>query len=501
MHLHEEVPSVVRLALHFPGMHSVIFNPNDDAMNILSHANHQKTTLTAFFETCFAISRLYFTDPSAEECFYLRLLLIVVRGPQSFEHLKIVNNDQCLKEASVMCSGSQLRAVFAVILTQCTPTYLEKLWLNFHANICDDLCHRLCHEHTIKEPTKNMIYDYELFLIDKILRDSNHSLARCPSMPLWERNWDLCCENHLIAEQLTWDHEKLQKLVDNRTQQLNDEQCAAYHSVLNSITNRHVNLFFLNGPTGSGKTFVYNTLAMKICSKGKIVICITFSDIAALLLSGSRTAHSTFKILFEINEKLIIWNKIPMQHHHCAEAVDHSLRDIWNNYQLFGEITVVFEQIVAASLQQSLQWQYVNIHTFKKNMHLGMESNENKCFSDWILEIGNGINTSKLHNMISLPKHMKVDRILNDEYLKDRMILSACNDNVHDINCAVFDMFFGEKHTYLSTDSAIIEDRADNNNIYPIEYLNTLNPSGMPPSKLDLKIRCSIILFRNLAPY
>ncbi|CAG8837414.1 15550_t:CDS:1, partial [Cetraspora pellucida] len=172
--------------------------------------------------------------------------------------------DQCLKEASVMRSGSQLRALFAVILTQCTPTYPEKLWLNFRANICDDLCHRLHHEHAIEEPTENQIYDYGLFLIDEILRDSNHSLARCSSMPLWEHNWDLCRGNRLIAEQLTWDHEELRKLVDNHTQQLNDEQCAAYHSVLNSITNRHGNLFFLNGPAGSGKTFVYNTLAMKV---------------------------------------------------------------------------------------------------------------------------------------------------------------------------------------------------------------------------------------------
>ncbi|CAG8768774.1 10073_t:CDS:2 [Cetraspora pellucida] len=226
MHLHEEVPSVVRLALHLLGMHSVIFNPNDDAMNILSHVNHQKTTLTAFFEICatlkiarqytyqefsqhfvgFAIGRLYFADPSTGECFYLQLLLTVVSSPQSFEHLKIVNNvqyptfksacialgllendgewDQCLKEASVMRSGSQLRALFAVILTQCTPTYPEKLWLNFHTNICDDLCHQLRHEHAIEEPTENQIYDYGFFLINEILRDSNHSLARCPSMPL-----------------------------------------------------------------------------------------------------------------------------------------------------------------------------------------------------------------------------------------------------------------------------------------------------------------------------
>src|SRR5260363_272112 len=62
-------------------------------------------------------------------------------------------------------------------------------------------------------------------------------------------------------------------------------------------------------------------------------------------------------------------------------------------------------------------------------------------------------------------------------------------------------MFPEEKYTYLSADEAIIEDGADNHNVYPTEYLNTLNPSGMPPAKLELKIGCPIILLRNLAPH
>src|SRR5260363_19868 len=127
MCLHAEVPNIVRLALHLPGMHRVVFDPNDEAADIFACADRQKTTLTAFFKTCtnlefahqfiyqefpqhfvwnktskvwtirklgFAIGRLYFADPSAGECYYLRLLLTVVRSPQSFDHLKTVNNIQ-----------------------------------------------------------------------------------------------------------------------------------------------------------------------------------------------------------------------------------------------------------------------------------------------------------------------------------------------------------------------------------------------------------------------
>jgi chromosomal replication initiation ATPase DnaA len=54
--------------------------------------------------------------------------------------------------------------------------------------------------------------------------------------------------------------------------------------------------FFLHGPGGTGKTFVYNTLCHYLRSECKIVLCVALSGIAAILLLGGRTAHSMFKI-------------------------------------------------------------------------------------------------------------------------------------------------------------------------------------------------------------
>ncbi|CAG8715791.1 3341_t:CDS:2, partial [Dentiscutata heterogama] len=102
----------------------------------------------------FAIGRIYFTNPSASELFYLRLLLTTVHGSQSFDHLKTVGNIvhptfksaclalglletdsewiQCLEEASVLRTSSQLRTLFAIILMHCAPSHPEQLWLRFH---------------------------------------------------------------------------------------------------------------------------------------------------------------------------------------------------------------------------------------------------------------------------------------------------------------------------------------------------------------------------------
>jgi hypothetical protein len=42
----------------------------------------------------------------------------------------------------------------------------------------------------------------------------------------------------------------------------------------------------------------------------------------------------------------------------------------------------------------------------------------------------------------------------------------------------------------LSVDATIIESGADNFNMHPIEFLNSLDMAGLPPSKLHLKVGC-----------
>ncbi|CAO3684804.1 unnamed protein product [Rhizopus microsporus] len=67
------------------------------------------------------------------------------------------------------------------------------------------------------------------------------------------------------------------------------------------------------------------------------------------------------------------------------------------------------------------------------------------------------------------------------------------------INMAVTENMPGEKVTLLSTDSADIND-ADGLHTIPAEYLHSLNPSGLPPSQLELKVGAPIMLLRNIDP-
>lgn len=66
--------------------------------------------------------------------------------------------------------------------------------------------------------------------------------------------------------------------------------------VLESVENNKGKLFFVYAPGGTGKTFLIHIVLAKVISTGKLAIAVAFTRIATTLLSGRKTAHSTFKL-------------------------------------------------------------------------------------------------------------------------------------------------------------------------------------------------------------
>lgn len=60
--------------------------------------------------------------------------------------------------------------------------------------------------------------------------------------------------------------------------------------------------FFLCGYGRTGKTFLWKILLAALRSQGSIVLNVTSSGIASLLLLEGKTSHSTFCIPLVINE-------------------------------------------------------------------------------------------------------------------------------------------------------------------------------------------------------
>ena len=87
--------------------------------------------------------------------------------------------------------------------------------------------------------------------------------------------------------------------------------------------------------------------------------------------------------------------------------------------------------------------------------------------------------------------------ITSEEKCK-RVILSPKNEDCLFINEQVLKMLPGESITYLNADSVSCDNSEEVQN-YPIEFLNSLTPSGMPPHCLNLKVGSIVMLLRNIA--
>lgn len=273
--------------------------------------------------------------------------------------------------------------------------------------------------------------------IDQLLQRNGRCLKDIEGMPSPDTS-ALHYEGNRLIDDETTAYDVRQLIIDhsNLYGSLTEEQKSVYHTVIDAVDKNKGGVFFLYGFGGTGKTFVWKTLAAAIRSKRDIVLNVASSGIAALLLEGGRTAHSRFAIPINVNEssfccirhdsdlaglirkaKLIIWDEAPMVHKHSFESLDRSCRDILRSSnpnsmdQPFGGKVVVFggdfrqvlpvipnasrQDIVLASLKSSYLWHHCQVLKLTKNMRLTVGANSSdiediKSFGEWILEIGNG---------------------------------------------------------------------------------------------------------------
>ncbi|KAD4586012.1 hypothetical protein E3N88_23613 [Mikania micrantha] len=83
-----------------------------------------------------------------------------------------------------------------------------------------------------------------------------------------------------------------------------------------------------------------------------------------------------------------------------------------------------------------------------------------------------------------------------------KAIICPTNEHIEDINSMIIKIVPSTSVTYTSTDNVIplTGSQGDIKVLYPLEYLNLLNFSGLPPHSLELKLNAPIILFRNINP-
>jgi hypothetical protein len=328
-----------------------------------------------------------------------------------------------------------------------------------------------------------------------------------------------------------------------------DKNLGCYKKILATIDSQRGGIFFVDGPGGTGKTYLYRALLATVHEQGKIALATATSGVAASIMPGGRTTHSRFKIPLRIDDgaicgftkqsgtakllqaaSLIIWDEASMTKRQGVEALDRSMRDIMDRQDIpFGGKTVIFggdfrqvlpvvrkgtrAQIVDASLTRSELWNYMTQLKLERNMR----AQKDPWFAEYLLRIGNGTEKTNENGEILLPASICVpnktddnglDRLIDDiyktggasledpKYITSRAILATKNDCIDRINLKMIDRFKGQEMVYHSFDSV----EEDPYGYYPQEFLNTLTPNGLPPHMLKLKTNYPIILLRNIDP-
>lgn len=299
----------------------------------------------------------------------------------------------------------------------------------------------------------------------------------------------------------------------------------------------------LNSPAGYGKTFTFKVIAATIRAQNGIVLCVGSTGLAAQNLEGGRTAHSRFKIPIPIFEdslcaikaesslaklikesSLIIWDEIFSVNRFNVECVERTLRDLMHSDQPWGGKTVLLggdprqtlpvikkasrAQIVRACIQMSPLYPLMQEHKLKNNMRT---HNDEHQFSKYLLELGEDkIAHASTDIQIHIPpQHLVKDMNTlisftfpdlqngcgNKDNLLKGTVYTPLNNDIREINDMCLALFPGEHKVYFSADSVKEENHKDS---LPIEFLNSLTPSGVPDHNLKLKLGAPLMLLRNL---
>jgi len=317
---------------------------------------------------------------------------------------------------------------------------------------------------------------------------------------------------------------------------LNVEQMTSYEKILDHVLKNKGQMFFVDGPGGTGKTYLYKALLAKVRSMDLIAVATATSGIAASIMPGGRTAHSRFKIPIKLSgntmcsftkqsgtaellrkASLIIWDEVAMTKRQAVEALDRSLRDIMSGD--FRQVLPVVlrgtrAQITDATLLRSYIWESVRRIRLTQNMRAQADT----WFADYLLRIGNGTEEAFEGDYVWLPDDILIHNPLEDDsiyilidqvfpnlvanftsasYMRERAILSTRNEHVDAVNALMIDRFPGKQKIFYSFDS--VDDNSRNN--YPLDFLNSITSNGLPPHELKVKKNCPVILLRNLDPH
>ena len=240
----------------------------------------------------------------------------------------------------------QCRQLFVTILTHCQPSEPLILWERYQESLSEDFARQHSPERAI---------EFALADIEQRLSEFGMSCVKC-GLPA--PNLDIA----VTADSI--DSDDHAAIAAHNMSLLNDDQAKIVNTIMNDVMhgdNSQPNLHYVDGPAGTGKTMVYNTLICLLKSKNIPVASCAWTGIASILLQNGVTVHNLFKLPVPVLDtsscnispsspyaeyirclSLILIDEASMIPNDATDAIDRALRDIMNNNIPFGGKLVVF---------------------------------------------------------------------------------------------------------------------------------------------------------------
>ncbi|XP_044005498.1 uncharacterized protein LOC122850412 [Aphidius gifuensis] len=224
------------------------------------------------------IGRMYSISPSQVELFYLRLLLLTVKGATSFENIRVIDCvthdsyhsaclalglieddeewDRAMTEGGVWMMPHQVRNLFVRILIYCHPVNPEKLWEDRKDFMADDFKRK----HSLTQSYARAYRE-----INNLLLREKSDLSKFPTMPSMIEFEKI---DSINDKEIVINHKEIGSA---QYANLNIKQKIIVDQLINatlySENDSSKTCFYIDGPGGSGKTYVYSTIYHLLKSK------------------------------------------------------------------------------------------------------------------------------------------------------------------------------------------------------------------------------------------
>ncbi|XP_063906157.1 uncharacterized protein LOC135124864 [Zophobas morio] len=294
--IHERFPAVMHLSVHHNAPQRVADPPN--------------TTLTAFFQLCAtdefaktlmyhevpqfytwnqstkkfcrrkrgarhssiagifstgALGRVYTVHPNNGECYYLRMLLHVVKEPTSFQAIKTIDGQECetyreacfklgllendqhwdntLAEASETRHAHQIRTLFAIILTTCAPSDPKGLWEKHKESMSEDILLRARRNNLgLDVQYSEDIFNEALISLEDVCMSINNKILNQLGLFSSERDRNDVIDRDVLREK-QYDVDALQVYVETQKRFLTNDQRLAYDTIMRSRPYIYIHIY------------------------------------------------------------------------------------------------------------------------------------------------------------------------------------------------------------------------------------------------------------------